>query len=393
MSDQTRVLHVRGGVHTSNNIFETNTDVTFASVEPFAEPRLVATIQKNARNLVRGDAHQYARRTGAQVTSLDIELFIRGLATPADNTVLAVTTSLEYAWLFNSVFGQAGVCGTGATITGGVGASSTLIVGETAGFPVGNAVLFSNGTENVAREIVARSAASGAGTLTLDRDYTGAPAGVAYGSISWYLNAANSNHLHTAWDLLGDNWRRKLSGCLGNMVIPVPTGGQMLSARFGLLGTAWESATVDGASFSAQTYGSEIKALAASIFLGDDQYNLIDGEISLGLTPNPRPTPAGVNGFLGYACKEPTPSMKGKFQFGALTGELTDTLLRAIQGETTYDAAVQFGVMPGACMYSRFPALDMTIDLDKADGYDVAAFDGMACRPSAGNGAMRFHLF
>lgn len=390
MSDQTRVLHVRGGIHTTNNIFESTSDATFTSVEPYAEPRLVATVNKLERKLVRGNGHQYARRAGAQVTSLDLEFLVRGLDTPAASTVLAATTGLEIGWLYNSVFGMTASAGTGTTITGSDGVARTIGLTQRSGFPVGNAILFSNGTEMIAREIVASG--SGAGDVTVDRDFPGTATGTAYASVSWYLNAANSNHIHTSWDCLGDNWRRKLAGCLGNMIIPI-VGGQLLSAKFALQGTLWESATVDGASFSAPAVGEEIKCLAASIFLGDDQYNLIDGEFNLGLAPTPRPTPAGINGFLGFQCKEPTPGLKGKFQFGTLTGEVTDTLLRAMQGDGTYDAAVQIGTQAGAACYIRAPNADFTIDLDKADGFDVASFESMFTMPDAGNGAVRFHLF
>lgn len=356
MTDISRALLVRCGLHASVNDITAEAG-TLIFIEPVADVDLKANQAKLERNFVRASNEELSAVLGVKSASMPFTLHVRGVNGGAgDNVSAARLTKTELGTLLDSIFG-AGTDGTGATITDGDGSVPDLDVDDTAGFSVGTAVLFSNGTEIVVREVTARSTSSGAGTLTLDRDYSGTPSGVAYGSASWAAAPSSQSHKHLYFDVEGQNWRRKLFGAMSNLTIAFPMG-QQVTASFDPRFCDWSDAAEANPSFTAPTVGNDIIATNGELFIGDTPYAIADLAFDLGLEIQERTDLSAANGVGGYVVVRVKPKLTAKLYKGELTTDATDTILGTLQSAGTLDVAVQFGRAAGAAMYLRMSAAD-----------------------------------
>lgn len=393
MSSLSRIRLVKSGLHATNVQWEADTSVSYINLEPVGDISLDGlTVGKNADLSLRNDGEMAAATLGVKSTKIAIPLRVRGIN---GNTGGAVngTTSTEIGHLLNALCGADVSNGTGSTV--GVGSTSTtLTVASGAGFTVGQAVMFSNGTENIIREIVSKST----NVLTLCRAYTGTATGTVYASATWVVQPAAINPKHIALDIEGDGDRYKLLGMMGGFSFGFPAQGGVVTMNLDLEGTHWTREST-GLTFTAPTVGSAIPAIDASFYVGATEYDLKDAAFQLEVTKQKREHYAGINGFTGFDVIDRKAKFNGKLRAGALTGEVGVSLLDTLRGATTQDVLLQVGRTAGAAMAIRFPNFDFAGDSVKRvidNGREAIDFNGVGAR--SGNqanvaGACRIHLF
>ena len=379
-----RLLFLQAGKHASA------TDVSTASsglvfLEPVADPGLPNDKYKVERNLLRGDGENYARTAGHRDISgqVTIDMELRGIGSGAgDGVSSSYATKSNIGLMLDTLTGAAGVDSSGETThASDAGTGTSIVIDAATSLVAGGGVMVSNTTEGklCAREIV--SVASP--TLTVDRalydDDGGADpaleAAVAYGSASWYVDADAVNPIHQHIRAETADMRLDYYGCAGNATLSIPTGSAPC-----MWSTSWnfsdliETTADEDPTFSAQSAGVPVVAVDSQLFLGATLYDAWDLSVDLGAQVSPKPSISGANGVNGYKIDGFKPTISGKFFY-------SESLLVTLQGTTAQDA------------YFRMPAGDFTASRGVENGMEIINWSALGTRPSAGNGALRIHLF
>jgi hypothetical protein len=408
MTALSRVRILRMGLHSSASDFS-STPGTLVFPEPMAGILDKTSQVKIERELTRGDGEPYSRTIGAKNLDAlsDMTLRLKGLGAGGAGAAEEADRLAEaqvIARILDAVLG-AGANGTGATSADPAGTGTTLNLTSGTAQVAGRGLLVKGATSGayVAREIVSKSTDA----MTLDRGLT-TPAGAAenpavdevvYASATWYAQPKLADHTHLYFDIEGDqaDSRRQLFGVMpGGVSFAFPNGGKAEVSLTGLRCTDWAAGAKASPTFAPPTEGNEITCISSPIWLGADQYDLINASLDLGLTVAPRETQTGPQGVAGYAVIDVRPRLTGSIRLGALAGEAAQALLQAMQAGNTYDVGVQFGRNPGACVYMRWPAGNFDAELVDLGGQEAIQFTLHPSR-SANHanvpGAFRIHFF
>jgi hypothetical protein len=397
VADLSSLVILRIGKHSTTNAVTSSdaNSITYVCAEYEGDLGLADfKPRKLERNLRRGDNERYPRVVGPDMEAkVTIKQLLRGLNGNSGGTV-ASTDNGELRPIFDCAFGVLGNGGTGNTAVSSGSTSTVLRVTSSAGFGAGDMVLFNDGTELIAREIVSISS----NDLTLDRAYSGSPTngGTVYCGVVWYPDNDVSAHAHLSVDAEGENWRRRaFGGMASSLTLDFPANGGLAMVSSSWDFSEWED-TAEGMSFSAPTVGSTIPCIDGTFWVGATEYLLRDLKVALSLTKAQRSTYSGTNGWAGYAVTDKVVTMEGSIPLGALTSEGTDSLVGTFQGATAQDIAVQIGRSAGAAVYMRMPAADIDAEIVSIDGMDHIKFTATGAR--SGNhsnvpGAFRIGLF
>jgi hypothetical protein len=396
MANITSLNVLRYGKHTSTTQVDSDSGVSYGFAEFEGDISLKGMKpRKLERNLRRGDNEKYTRVVGPdEVPGIGFACELRGLNS---NSGGAVTTAkqTELAPLFDAIFGANGSGGTGTTAVLSGSTSTTLVTADASSLSAGGCVLFNDGTELIAREIVSKSS----NTLTLDRAYSGTPTDSAtvYSAVSWYPDVDAPNHTHVAFDveMFGFN-RYKLLGCMGGFTIDFPANGGLAICNFDFEGTDHTNPATASPSFTAPTCGSAIPCIDGTFWIGATEYLLRDAKLVVDVKKTPKATYSGVNGWAGFAVLDIDVRLEGTLQMGSLTSEASAANLATLQSATAQDIALQIGRTAGQSVYLRMPAADFDAEEVSVDGQEMIKFVAMGTR--SGNqsnvpGALRLHLF
>lgn len=395
MSGTTALRVLQYGKHTSTTQVEIDTSVTYGFAEPEGDPKPKYGPRKLERDLRRGDAEHYSRVGGPlDAPAISFATLLRGLNA---NSGGAVTTAkqTELAPLLDSIMGANGVGGTGSTVASSGHTSTVLTVADASAIPAGACVLFNDGTEMIAREVVSVSS----NALTLDRAYSGTPtsSSTVFVAVSWHPLNSNPNHIHMAFDLESLGLERvKMFGCMGNLSIDFPSNGGLALCQWDFDGSHFTRPSPATPTFVAPTVGTPIPAIDGTFWLGTSELLLRDCKFSVAPKKTQKQHYAALNGFAGYIVTDIDLKLEGTLLMGALTGEAAASVLTTLQGTSVQDIAFQVGRIAGGAVYVRMPAADLDASFDTVDGQEAIKFTAMGTRsPNQANvpGSARLHLF
>lgn len=404
MTGQRRVFNLRFGKHASTSDF-TSTPGTLHQLSPEGDPGFKPV---GRMKLERGGVNAAGRFLSPlagpnMLGDHQLEQILSGISGNAGGALDAAAES-EVGAILDVITGTAAVnpSSTATTATGG----STTSVTVTSGVNISNGVgiLFSNGTDTVAREVVS---GGGSGTLTIDRNSGGTPTGTIIRSSYWTINPAISMHTHGYFAGEGEDYERLFFGCMGT--------GKITAAMndYCKLVTSWKPNNItdspeDDPTFTAHTTGQAIVAVASTMYLGNTAYTFKDLEIDFGGTIVARQAHNGTHGVHGYAVFDKKPKIRGKFYLGAISallehddsassplnttiGQGTDKSVGAAL--TTFDVGIQIGTLATGCAYFRAPLAAFTkydpISIDGMEGFD---FELTCYGPTTGT-PLHIHLF
>jgi hypothetical protein len=403
-SGQHRAFNLKGGKHTSTSDF-TSSGGTLIQFEPEGEPGFKPV---PAKKLERGsmNANGVFQRPLAGPLELgthNLEFVLRGVSSNAGGAI-AVDEQTEVGQILDSLTGTDAVVPAGAvaSASGGSGTSLTLS-GSPTNYLDGMGVLFSNGTVNVAREIV-----SGGGTssLVLDRTSGGTPSGNVIRSARWTIDPSIIHHKHSYFLAEGQDWYRAFYGCMG-------TGKITCSLNdYARLVTSWMPTDVDDVvednpTFTAPTTGNAIVGVNSTMYIGSTSYTVRDIDIDFGGEVKARGAHNSPHGVLGYGVFNKLPKISGKLYLDPTSGigGITDsagtmdatigqgTSLATGAALTTFDIGIQIGNAAGACLYVRAPLASFTkFEFTSIDGFDGYSFEASCYGPTSGS-PLRIHLF
>ena len=319
-----------------------------------------------------------ARRGVIDVTKgMALEQIIRGLYGNSGGAIDPETTS-EVGAILDVVFGTDSIDPAGASTTvltsGSVPATATLAVTELARFPIGTVVMFQAPalTYHV-RQVRARSGASGSGTLTLDRIWSGtvADATTAIRCARWVDDPSVHQHVHAyfrgEWQNgdAGDPARTFL-GCMSRATLEFGVG------QHAKLMTSWQATNIADAAAADPTFtepsaGGSVVNTNNSFWIGDTAYYATDQRIDLGGSVSAFRANSGPHGVQGYKVMKggeaPRTRMSVTLALGVNSGEVNETLLNTLQGYglnagsefVPLDVAFQAGGAAGAFCYCVMP--------------------------------------
>lgn len=309
---------------------------------------------------------------------LSLEQLIRGLYGNVGAAIDPETTS-ELGRVLDVVFGTDSIdpagAATTATSSGSVPATATLGVTELARFPIGTVVMFQApaATYHV-RQVRARSGSSGAGTLTLDRAWSGAVADATtiIRCARWVDDPAVHQHTH---GYFRGEWQggdaadpaRVYRGCMSRASFDFSVG------QHGRFTTSWQVTDIaDDApadtTFVEPVAGSSVVNTNNSFWIGATAYYATDQHIELGGSVSAFRANSGPHGVQGYKVMKggdaPRTRMTVTLPLGVNTGEVNEALLNTLQGYdlaagaelVPLEVAFQVGGAAGAFCYAVMPA-------------------------------------
>lgn len=393
MSDASFIRHLRFGQHASATDWLTVPSVAF--VEP-EEPIIVDPkyLYADRRGVQRGNGEasphlQIAKRRDG-FWSPNPRFALRGLSgSGAGDGVATSSRTQDLSTILEAVVGVK-VEGLGDTFAASPGSGTALTMNGTASQPNGTGVVIMGdaGNKYVAREVVSTSST----TLNIDRALTtdtGAAdvpeaSSVQYGMRTFHVSQAVRNRTHLAFDAEGENYRRQIVGCLGNLILRFPFGGAASAELVNWMCTEWDDVAEGNPTWATPTRGSVIEGADCPMWFGAGAsptlYMAYDVEIDIGLQIIARRSDGAPNGAWGYVAGVMRPTMSFKLRFGTLTGpdEVPDATLDTLRGEGVFDVAFQAGRTPGSILYARAPALEITsADIVTDDGADVIQVSGL----------------
>lgn len=406
MADSAHLRLLQAGAHASVNDFTADAGATYF-LEPIGQIDTSGLTQgKLDKDTLRGDNEYNARVNGPKAASISFSLLGRGLS-GNDGTVTAAGDQEELSPLLAHAFAFGpGVGGQGTTVSTNTEASALIVQSGTSGIGTGEGIGFyaDDSTEWIVREV--QSIATN--NLTLDRGgWTGSATGQEiYGGLTYFIDADDHDVVHHYFDIEGENFRRKVYGAMCETVtINIPGNGGQVTFDFSFRASDWSDVAEANPTFSAPTVGSDIVALNSPFFMGDggatyadDTEWFVDGiTIQIQNQLQPRVTPSGANGFVGFHVAKRTVTISGNMYLGALTSDATDALLALLNTSgQTMDCGMQVGSGPGASLYWRAPNVDFDAQPTIINGMDAISFTGH-CRRSSNHsnvpGAFRLHLF
>lgn len=401
---QARVLNVKFGKATSTSDL-TSTPGTLVQLTPDGEPSFRLAERKK---LMRGGVNAAGRYLSPLAGPLalgeyGVDFILRGLSGNTGGAILSASTS-EVGLLLDVLTGTAAVDPSGA-VTGATGGSTTSVtVTSGVNIPTGMGILFSNGTDFVAREV---TAGGGTGTLTIDRNSGGTPVGNVIRAAKWTIDPTISNHTHGYFDVEGEDWRGLFTGCMGTAKLTAAMG------EYVKLQTSWKATDVNRAAeanpaFTDVVAGSAITSVNSSFWVGNTAYTFRDLAVDFGGSVTARQSQNSTQGVYGYGVFEKLPKITGKLYLETIAGlgghddNTTSPLSTTIaQGRnaalgaavSTFDVGIQLGNAAAGCAYLRAPAAAFTkyerVNIDGFEGFD---FELTCFGPTSGS-PLRIHLF
>lgn len=413
MTSLDRMKSVRFGLHSSVSDFSSTPGTL-----PFLEPKVAGLMpfdtERLDENVFRGDGMDSPAIVGVKtLPDIQLDLDMRGVASNTGGA-LAAATATEVGPLLNSIMGVSSVDPSGAstTITADNGSTSSLTLASTTNFADGVGVLFETTSGRVVREQVSKLGS----VLTLDRAWVdGAPASdaVPYRSVYWTLEQAVNAHVHAMMRGEGQDWRRDFVGCAGSLVIS-GAEGKPVSFSSKWKPTDWADADEANPSFVAPTAGNYIMNINGGLWIGAEKFMFKSWSLDLGFEVQPAGSITGPNGVQGYKVTKKAPVLTGMLYFGtggASVGEISDSAgnvrFDQIQGlinkglttakakgsrADTYDIALQVDDRPGACLYVRMPAAELSGTMTIDNGLEMISLIAKPRRPASGS-ALRLHVF
>jgi len=396
--DLSRQVLVKFGKHASATDVSVDAVTTYF-VEPQTDPEITTDVQKLERDLVRGDNEEYNLEVGPKDTAINLTLEVRGAKTAGgaggsgDGVTAAYATNTQIGSLLDVVCGVAGTNAAGDTTDGSDAGSGTTVTMDGSSALGANQAILVKGTTSTkyeAREVISASSADVTVCRALTNDDGGADtaleAMVAYAASSWYLDADNANHTHAWFDVEGSNWRRKLFGCMGNCTFEFPSGG-IATASFNFTGTDWSDVAEANPTFSEQRAYNPVVCIDSPFHIGATRYDLLECSVDFGIQTQPKQSFDGANGFEGYAVTRKQPVITAKLYY-------SDTLMNTLQAGTAQDVLAQFGRDAGSAIAFRMPAgAPRNAKRSITNGLETIDVEFVGSRPSAGDGALRIHLF
>ena len=278
--------------------------------------------------------------------AIPLEQTIRGLYGNVGAAINPETTT-EIGGILDVVFGTDSIdpagAATTATSAGSVPSTATLGVTELARFPVGTVIMFeAPATTFHVRQVRARSGSSGAGTLTLDRTWSGAVADLStiIRAARWVDDPTVHQHIH---GYFRGEWQngdaadpaRVYLGGMSRATLDFAVG------QFAKLNTSWmftdiaDSAPADTA-FSEPVAGNALVNANNSFWIGNDAYYATDLKVELGGAMSAFAANSGPHGVQGYKVMKAGQSQRTRMTvtlaLGPNAGEVNETLLNTLQG-------------------------------------------------------------
>lgn len=401
MSNVTRILELKFGKHASAADWVTAPS-TLRVIQPESAAILPRDTRRLERNLYSPDNRRFNAVIGPQVLdSVAVTQLMRGVAANSDGGAFTVQTSMEQADMLDVIFGTAAaaIVGAAPTVAAAGHTTSTLVVVGTT-IADGDMILFPTSLGAVAREVVS---GGGTTTLTLDRTYVGTPTtgGTVVRGARWNLDPTVHDIVHGGFSAEGEDWLQTILGCACESFDLSFAEGEIVRMSTSWLPTSFAPG-VDGAlSFTAPTFGSEIVAVNAGLWIGNDKRLMQGMAFSMKNALRPRTTSQGANGQLGYIRRNNDDvSLSAALYMGADSGSIgeltydgTAPAFRDLtESNTTRDVAIQIGLSAGAAMYLRMPAADVRMSAVENDGIMMAQMTCMATKPTSGS-ALRLAIF
>tara|TARA_R110000751_G_scaffold265397_1_gene364463 strand:- start:3642 stop:4838 length:1197 start_codon:yes stop_codon:yes gene_type:complete len=380
--------------------YATATDVTGDPAAPyFLDARngfMMDTDQARVpRDLIQNKNENWASINGVKSGGVNFGLEMRGLANggAASGETAAYDTETQLGTILDVITGANGANSTGGAADPAPGTGTT--VATTAGvWTVGTAMLLEGVTSGVlqAREVTVENSPD----FTFDRTLLQAdstpenvdPSSVIYASSSWYLDAANANHLHGWFQAEGDTFTRKFRGCMSNMSFELESGG-ICMANTEWQATNWVASGTGGSlTYAAAPAGDPIIAKDLLFCIGNTRYDLISVSVDLGLEFTPKAALDATNAISGFKCIRMNPTITCKLYYD------NSTFLNNLQAEGTLDLNLQCGVTAGRTMMFRMPNADpRDVKHSTTDGIETMDVVFHGTNPTAGNGGLRIHIF
>jgi len=353
--------------------------------------------------LQRDDGEMAEAVEGQRTGGINFTTLIRGTGDGASDEVSSDPAELSV--LMDVACGFDGQLGTGTVCDGTTQAVGQLDVeaGDGAQFKDGTSgtdcpsALIVNSSQSIAQWEAREVTGVSTDALTLDRDLQGVPAAAApvYAATSWYIDADNPEHDTVYADIEGTAFRDILLGCGANFTINMDPTTPLAQIEWALMANDIDyDDSLATPTYSAPTSAGGIPVKNCPFWWGSTKTTLRSLSIASGLDLKPKKSTEGAQGNAGWLYEYSGAKISGELYYD-------HTIFKNAQGSTadTVDVAVQIGPTSasdtdGNCLYVRIPNMQlMGMVKASADGVDVMQFEGVARRPSAGNGSIRFHLF
>lgn len=403
MTGQARVFNLKFGKHSSTSDL-TSTPGTLVQLEPVGDPGFKPVARMNLeRGSMNAAAKFFAPRVGPlELGSHNLELEVRGMSGNNGGAIASATTT-EIGLLMDVLTGTAAVDPSGSSTTASGGTTTGVTVVSGTNIADGSGILFSNGTDMIAREVVSGGTTT---SLVVDRTHGGTATGTVYRAAKWTIDPSIANHIHGYFAAEGEDYERLFFGCMGTGKLVASVNDYVKLVSTWMPNNVTDSAE-DNPTFTAPTAGNAIVAVASSFYIGSTAYTFRDLEVDFGGTVTPRQAHNGAQGVHGYGVFNKVPKITGKLYLGAISGlgEITDsggtmdatigqgTDLAAGAARASHDIGIQLGNVAGACMYLRAPAASFTkFEKTTIDGFDGYSFELSCYGPSSGS-PLRIHLF
>jgi len=356
--------------------------LTAICAEGNPEPRVAQT--KLARNLRKGDMEMTARIQGPRDAGISFTTEAYGNGTEGADGVAAVAAESTDE-LFRAVMGQAGVAGTGDTVSASSGTSLTV-----AGTDIANGdFLLLTGATSGRKQVRQVVAGGGTTSLTLDRALTeddgtaeDAATGVAIAGVRWDLDNENQDQDTYFFDYEGKTDRHQILGAVCTALeIAVPSGGERVLLNWNFDGNDWErEGTLASPTVGTNSDGQVITAANAPLWIGNDQFMVRDMAITITRKANRKVTQFGENGYHGHATTGSEVSITGTIYLGTDDLEAIASYKDTLNGNSTQDILIQIGRTSGRILAIRAQAADFSADKVSVDGLDAIQFTATASR-------------
>jgi len=381
---------------------DTPVSLDFIDVQSDAIPDCVQ--QKIPIKLQTSDGELTASQLGVTSATHSFDMLVRGGG--YDSASGETSEGAEVDMILDCAMG-AGTHGVGSTAAASghdastiLIASTTNIIGRSAG-ALPRAVMIDCGAGSssaydhwyCAREPNVVTANT---SFTVDRalDYSpGDAAHVIYSSTTWSPDADDVIHDHLFCSVEGPDWRRDLFGCAVTAKLVCPAG-ELAKWQVNLAANSWQDVADAGQTYVATVSGRGLVVTGSPFYIGATKTELIECELDLGYTVQPKRATSGVNGHEGWIYLYEGAKFKGRIFHN-------DTTMATFNSASTVDVAFQLGDQrststPGSALYVVIPALCVTSSkITTFNGVDAMDFEGFASRPTTaqGAGSLRVHLF
>jgi hypothetical protein len=392
MTDVARLSVSRFGIHASATDFSAApTPVTVRLTDDGASflPRQRSVLPRALRSL---SGRRYAHVRGAQdVADITANMEFRGIDSNSGGAVSNWEAKMEQGDMLASLFGAVAPATTSTApvvAAGGHTPASGILAVTGTNTANGQVVGF---TTSLGFEVGRIASGGGTTTLTLDRPYNGTPttAATVFRAAVYTVADGVTHHIHGAWDLEGEDWRRRYLGCAPmSMSLSIPNTG-LLGFTSVWAPTTWEDVAELNPAHTEPTAGSPIVADVVRLYLDDTPLIARDIAVSYSCATTVRTAATRTNGRLGGVCgtgdgKTFTVEFSVYIGSGALSGELSDGSttpdLNALLGDddaagdlaATRGISLQVGSEAGAALYIHMPEADCSVTTQHVDGLTVA---------------------